>query len=80
MVVLYVLDVPEFSPLLSYAEGALDLSVSDYGIYKKVEAETTLMIPRAATGMDPAIWFGALVGGFDGTLDEFSEDILKLSR
>ena len=79
MAVLYVLNVPEFAPLVNYAEGAAELTVRDHGNYKKIETTSELVIPRAATGMDPAIWFGALVGGFDGSIDEFSEDILKIS-
>jgi hypothetical protein len=78
MAVLYVLDVPEFSPLVDFANGAVDLTVTDHGAYKKIKAVDTLTIPREDTGMDPAIWFGALVGGFEGRVEEFSESFLKI--
>ncbi len=78
MAVLYVLDVPEFAPLVEYARGASELNVSDHTPYKKIAAEAELMIPRADTGMDPALWFGALVGGFEGKIEEFSEQRLKI--
>jgi len=78
MAILYVLDVPEFSPLVAYAEGASDLNVSAHGAYHKIESAGDLLIPRAETGMDPAIWFGGLVGGFEGQIAEFNETTLKI--
>ncbi|MFP6713488.1 MAG: hypothetical protein VB913_17540 [Rhodospirillales bacterium] len=78
MAVLYVLKVDEFKPLLDYAEAAEDLSISNHGAYQKIKTDGVLIIPRVATGLDPAIWFGALVGGFEGAIEEFSEDTLRI--
>ncbi len=77
MAVLYVVDVPEFQPLVAYAE-AVDLVVSKHGAYYKIEAEEELVILRASTGMDAAIWFGGLVGGYEGEVLEFTEDVLRI--
>jgi len=78
MAILYVLDVPEFKPLVDYAEGAPDLAVSQHGAYHKIEAAGELTILRQPTGMDAAIWFGGLVGGYEGEVKEFSEDVLRI--
>jgi hypothetical protein len=78
MAILYVLDVPEFSSLVDFSERAYELSVTNHGAYRKIEAADKLTISRVDTGMDPAIWFGALVGGFEGNIEEFSEHTLTI--
>jgi hypothetical protein len=78
MPALYVLSVPEFQPLIDYAEAAADLTVSAMGDYRKIEGAGTLTIPRAATGMGQAVWFGALVGGFEGDIIAFNETQLVI--
>jgi len=78
MPVLYVLAVPEYQSLVDYAERRPDLMVSTLGDYRKIEADGNLTIPRKATGLGQAVWFGALVGGFEGTIAEFSESQLVI--
>tara|TARA_B100000315_G_C14512537_1_gene557662 strand:+ start:238 stop:477 length:240 start_codon:yes stop_codon:yes gene_type:complete len=78
MPVLYVVDVPEFQPLVDYARNAPELTVSKQANYHKIEAAGELVIHREATGMDAAIWFGGLVGGYEGKIVEFSEDVLRI--
>ena len=78
MPVLYVLAVPEFQPLVDYAERRPDLTVSTLGDYRKIEADGSLSIPRKAAGLGQAVWFGALVSGFEGTIAEFSESQLVI--
>ena len=79
MAALYVLSVPEFQPLIDYAEAAAELTVSALGDYRKIEAAGAITIPRAATGMGQAVWFGALVGGFEGAIEEFTETRLIIT-
>lgn len=78
MPALYVLSVPEFQPLIDHAETAAELTVSALGDYRKIEGDGQITIPRAATGMGQAVWFGALVGGFEGAIIEFSETQLVI--
>ena len=78
MPALYVLSVPEFQPLIDYAEAAAELTVLAQGDYRKIECAGTVTIPRAATGMGQAVWFGALVGGFEGGILEFNENRLMI--
>jgi len=78
MAVLYVLDVPEFSPLVDFSKRVSELSVTNHGAYRKIEAADKLTISRIDIGMDPAIWFSALVGGFEGNIEEFSEHTLTI--
>ncbi len=78
MPVLFVLDVAEFAPIVDYAEGRAELTVTSLGTYRKIEADGEIAIPRAATGLGQAVWFGALVGGYEGTIVEFSETRLVI--
>jgi hypothetical protein len=78
MPALYVLSVPEFQPLIDYAEAAADLTVTHLGDYRKIEAAGEITIRRAATGLGQAVWFGALVGGIEGEILEFNEKRLMI--
>ncbi len=73
MPALFVLDVPEFAPIVDYAERQAGLRVTRLGDYRKIHGEAEIAIPRASTGMGQAVWFSALVGGFEGAILEFSE-------
>ena len=44
--------------------------------HKKLLLE--LIIERKATGMNEAIWFGGLAGGYEFEVVEFSEDMLRI--
>jgi hypothetical protein len=44
--------------------------------HKKPRLE--LIIKRKATGMNAAIWFGGLAGGYEGEVVEFSGDVLRI--
>ena len=78
MPVLFVPDVPEYAPLVDYAAGQAGLSVSTLGAYREIRGDREISIPRAATGLGQAVWFGALVGGLQGEILEFSETRLVI--
>ncbi len=78
MPALFVLDVPEFAALVEYAETQAELTVTHLGEYRKIRGTREIIIPRAATGMGQAVWFGALVGGIEGAIMEFSETRLVI--
>ena len=62
MPALFVLGVPEFNPLVDYAEAQGDLTVTDIGDYRKIYSAAEIVIQRAATGLGEAVWFGAVTG------------------
>ena len=76
MPTLFVLDVPEFTPLGNYARNDADLTVAPIGNYWKIAGASEISIPRNATGLGQAVWFGVMVGGFEGVVLEFSNDRL----
>jgi hypothetical protein len=64
---LYVLDVPEFEPLITAAlkKSELEITGPKAG-YFRIETKGELRIRRAETGLAEALWFGAFTAGYDG--------------
>ena len=64
---LYVLDVPEFAPLVEAArqKAGFEIAGPKAGYYR-IAAEHQLRIHRADTGLPEALWFGAFTAGYDG--------------
>lgn len=75
----YVLDVPEFSPLVEAARENPRCRVHDVVAgYRYVEFDDDVTILRRQTGLKEAVWFGCLTAGLDGKIAEFTSDRLRL--
>ena len=79
MVVLYVLDVPEFLPVVesARASGTCEISRSDAGYYR-VRSPGEIVLDRKAMGMKPAVWYGLFTGGMNGEIVEFGRDRVRI--
>ena len=79
MVVLFVLDVPEFLPVVEAARGRPDCRItrSDKG-YWRVEAPTEIVLNRREMGMKPAVWYGLFTGGMNGEIAEFGREEVRV--
>lgn len=79
MVVLYVLDVPEFLPIVEAARGlkACTITKSDKGYYR-IAAPTEIVLNRKAMKMKPAVWYGLFTGGINGEIAEFGRDEVRV--
>jgi len=75
---LFVLDVPEFAPLIAGA--ASGHQVRRRGGYATIEAPEKVVVERARSGLGDALWFGALTGGYEGRIVEFSADRLVIGK
>ena len=75
---LFVLDVPEFAPLIAGA--GTDHRVERRAGYALIEAAEKVVVERAKSGLGDAVWFGALTGGFEGRIVEFSADRLVIGK
>ena len=75
MPTLYVLDVPEFAPFVQGARGSMRVQRS--GDYFALSGDE-IRISRRSTGLRKAVWYGALTGGFEGTLQRFDDDELVI--
>jgi hypothetical protein len=64
---LYVLDVPEFAPLIEAARHKAGFEVAGPKAgYFRIAAQDQLRIQRVETGLPEALWFGAFTAGYDG--------------
>ncbi len=79
MPTLYVLDVPEFRPIVEHARtnAAFTLHGPTSG-YFRVSAVGTIRLERKALGFKPAVWHGALTGGLVGRITQFDNDVLVI--
>lgn len=79
MVVLYVLDVPEFLPVVESARRRADCTItkSDKGYYR-VEAPSEIVLNRREMQMKPAVWYGLFTGGMNGEIAAFGRDEVRV--
>jgi hypothetical protein len=77
MPVLYVLDVPEFRPVID-ALVAQGLSEQRRDGYVRLSARGPIELERSAVGMSDATWFGFPVGGIEGEIVEHNEVRFRL--
>ena len=76
----YVLDVPEFAPIVAAARDipGCEVQASRKG-YVLVRFSGNFEIKRAATGLSEAVWFGCLTGGLDGKIQSFDAESIRLT-
>ena len=78
-VTVFVLDLPEFSALVSSARdaGGCAIRLMESG-YWKIEAANELRFSRKELGLGPALWNCALSGGFRGRIAAFDRNDIRL--
>lgn len=76
----YVLDVPEFVPVVQAAHRLTQCRVhTQRGGYVFVEFDGQIEILRADTGLEEAVWFGCLTGGLNGRIVNFDSTSIRLA-
>lgn len=75
---LFVLDVPEFAPLI--ASAAASHQVRRRRGYAAIQAAEKIVVERGQSGLGDALWFGALTGGYEGCIVEFSAVRLVIGK
>ncbi|MGD9525861.1 hypothetical protein [Pseudonocardia sp.] len=79
MTTLYVLDVPENTPLATVAARDPAVTVGRIGPYFAITADGSIVIDRRATGCRHAVWYSA-VGGVarGGRIVQHDKDALRV--
>lgn len=74
---IFVLDVPEFAPLVSAARKRPEYSTTqtDEG-YVRIDGNPGLVFQRQETGFKHALWYGAFTGGLVGRITQFDMETL----
>jgi hypothetical protein len=81
MPAIFVLDVPEFLPLVEHARQLQGLRVSGPRLgYFRVDGRREIRLDRKALGFKPAVWHGALTGGLIGQVQHFDNDELVIAE
>ncbi|MER8038637.1 hypothetical protein ACWEP8_23075 [Streptomyces hydrogenans] len=80
MPALYILDIPEFAPILHTARIAGMTEEELDGYVKVSTAAPEIVLERRHTDVRPAVWFAALTGGLEGRIVRFDFDVLHLAE
>lgn len=81
MPTIFVLDVPEFLPLVAHAQEVSALAVTGPRLgYYRIQSQDTITLHRKVLGFKPAVWHGALTGGLIGQVEHFDNDELRIGE
>ena len=79
MPAIYVLDVPEFSALVTFSRQKPEYRVGELGNgYYRIESDTDLVFNRRELKFKPAVWYGIFTGGLDGRIVQFDRDLVRI--
>lgn len=78
MTALYLLDVPENTPVAKVAGEDSTVAVGKIGPYFEITADGAIVIDRRATGCRHAVWYSAVAGVRDGRVVQHDKDALRL--
>ena len=78
MPTLFILDVPEFAPLVQALGMQAGVQKRKHGAYWAFHGNAHIALDRTSARVGEAVWFGALTGGFEGRVAEFSSDRLRI--
>lgn len=79
MIAVFVLDVPEFRPMVETMRGVADVTVAGPTRgYWTMAAPTELRFSRKAMKMKPAVWYGIFTGGLDGEIVDWGRDEVRV--
>jgi hypothetical protein len=77
---IYVLDVPEFAPLVEAARAQADCKVSQpIPGYTAIDAWAPIEFSRKQLGFKPAVWYGIFTGGLRGRIECFDRDKVRVA-
>jgi hypothetical protein len=75
MPTIYVVDVPEFRPIVESARGKAGYAVSEaVKGYYRIETSGEMTFNRKEMKLPPAIWYGIFTGGLDGEITSFGRE------
>jgi len=79
MTALYLLDVPENTPLAKVAAEDPEVTVDRIGPYFEITADGPIVIDRRATGCRHAVWYSAVAGVARGSrITRHDKDALRV--
>lgn len=75
MPVIYIVDVPEFRPVVDAARKKPQCRVNEAAKgYFKIDIVGEVTFNRKEMQMKPALWYGIFTGGLDGEIKSFGRE------
>ena len=76
----FVLDVPEFAPIIEAARALKNCKVNPARAgYVLVEFSGEVVIERHRASMSEAVWFGCMTGGLEGKIISLDAEKIRLA-
>ena len=79
-VTIYLPNLPEYLPIAEAAQGddslRVDKPASGSSAYIQISADGEIHFDRKLAGIEPALWYSLLCGGFRGAITEFGRNDL----
>ena len=75
---LYILDVPDFRPVIDVAAAQVDVTHRQAGDYAELAADGEIVIDRRSTGVNHATWYSVVAGVADGRIVQQDKDALRV--
>ena len=75
---LFVLDVPENTPVPKVAGQAEAVTVDMLGPYFVIESDGPIVVDRRATGCRHAVWYSCIAGLQGGHIVQWDKDALRV--
>ena len=80
MPILFIPDVPEFSPIVRHCQQDASYAVSGPRAgYMRIRREGNITLQRKALGFKHALWYSCLTGGMLGRLQQYDHDALVIT-
>jgi hypothetical protein len=77
---LFILDVPENTPVAKAAGDDPRTEVGKLGPYFVVSSENEIVIDRRATGCRHAVWYSCVAGLSDSLITQWDKDALRVEQ
>ncbi|MFB7719079.1 MULTISPECIES: hypothetical protein [unclassified Nocardia] len=78
MTTLYMLEVPENTPIAAVADADAAVTVDRVGPYLRISADGPIVIDRRATGARHAVWYSSVAGLADSRITQWDKDAMRI--
>ncbi|MGV9711015.1 hypothetical protein ACWDTI_10170 [Gordonia sp. NPDC003424] len=78
MTTVFILDVPENTPIVTVADEAETVTVDRLGPYFRLTSNVDIVIDRRATGCRHAVWYSSVAGLMSSSITQWDKDALRV--
>ena len=78
MTQLFMLDVPENTPIVAVADQDPAITVDRVGPYFRITSDTLIVIDRRATGCRHAVWYSSVAGLMRSRITQWDKNAMRI--